>query len=361
MHLLVALSPHGFGHAAQASVVLNALRRRQPDLRVTVQTSLPRAFLAGRIDGGFDYVPRATDFGLLMHSALHIDMEASAARYRQQHRDWEHRVSAEAAAMEALAPDLLLADVPYLSLAAAGRAGVPAVALCSLNWAGVYRQLFGHRPEAPAILDQMEAAYNAARLFLCPEPSMPMPELSNVRAIGPLARVGRDCRDAIRSRLELSHGQRLVLLAPGGVPTRSPMERWPVTEDVHWLVPAAWESRRPDTTDLESLQMDFIDVLRSVDALVGKCGYGTVAECVCNGTPMVYAARPDWPEEPYLADWLTRHGRCAPLERDALEEGRVGPALARCWEQPSPAPVAPTGVDEAARLILAQRERSGRA
>jgi len=356
MHLLVALSPHGFGHAAQASVVLNALRLERPDLRVTVQTSLPREFLAGRIGGAFDYVPRATDFGLVMHSALRIDLEASAARYRALHRDWERRVVAEAAAMEALAADLLLADVPYLSLAAAERAGLPALALCSLNWAGVYRELFGHRPEAPGILDQMEAAYNGARLFLCPQPSMPMPELSNVHAIGPLARLGRDRRQALRARLGLRDGQRLVLLAPGGVPTRLPMERWPAMEDVHWLVPAAWQTRRPDATELESLQMDFVDVLRSVDALVGKCGYGTVAECVCNGTPMVYVARPDWPEDPYLADWLTRHGRCASVSRDELEEGRLAQALARCWAQPVPDRVLPTGAQEAARLILAQAD-----
>lgn len=295
MHLLVALSPHGFGHAAQASAVLNALRALCPALRVTVHTSLPRAFLARRIEGEFEYRPRDSDFGLVMHSGLDIDREASARRYLELHRDWERHVADEAAALEALAPDLLLADVPYLSLAAAERVGIPSVALCSLNWAGIYRHLFAQRAEAPEVLAQMESAYNAARLFLCPQPSMPMPELSNVHAVGPLARVGHDRSDTIRERLGLDPALRLVLVAPGGIPTRLPMERWPVTTGVHWLVPADWGLQRPDATAMEALHMDFTDVLRSADALVGKCGYGTVVECVCNGTPMVYIPGPDGP------------------------------------------------------------------
>ena len=37
-------------------------------------------------------------------------------------------------------------------LAAAERVGMPAVALCSLNWAEIYRPLLGHRPEAARVL-----------------------------------------------------------------------------------------------------------------------------------------------------------------------------------------------------------------
>lgn len=355
MHLLIAISPHGFGHAAQVSAVLNALYEARPQgLRVTVQTTLPRDFLASRIDGPFDYLCRAADFGLLMGSALDIDFDASAARYFQLHREWERHVELEAQALEILAPDVVLADVPYLTLAAAARLGVPSLALCSLNWAGIYRHFFANRAEAAGILAQMESAYNTARLFLCPQPSMPMPELSNVRAIGPLARIGVDRREALRERLNLDAGQRLVLVAPGGIPTRLPMERWPASTDVRWLVPAAWRVKRADASAVEELGLDFADLLRSVDALVGKCGYGTVAECACNGTPMVYVQRPEWPEEPCLVDWLARHGRCAPVSRADVESGRVMAALETCWMQPQSALPVPTGAEEAARLILAE-------
>ena len=155
-HLLVALSSHGFGHAAQAAVVVNALRRRSPEVRLTLCTQLPRAFLAQRFEGEFNYLPRETDVGMIMKDALEVDIRATADAYVRFHADWERRVQAETDALSHLAPDRVLADVPYLSLAAAARAGIPAVAMCSLNWADIYAHYFhAARPEAPAIHAQM--------------------------------------------------------------------------------------------------------------------------------------------------------------------------------------------------------------
>ena len=98
----------------------------------------------------------------------------------------------------------MFANVPYLTLAAAASLDVPAVALCSLNWADIYRHYCGHRPEAEDILGTMRSAYAAANRFLQPEPSMPMEYLANRQRIGPIASWARTivprCVRAWRSR-----------------------------------------------------------------------------------------------------------------------------------------------------------------
>jgi hypothetical protein len=40
---------------------------------------------------------------------------------------------------------------------------------------------------------------------------------------------------------------------------------------------------------------------------VAKPGYGLFCEAAAAGTPVIYTARPDWPETPYLTAWLARH------------------------------------------------------
>jgi hypothetical protein len=142
MHLVVAVSAHGFGHGAQTAPVLAELRRRLPDLRVTVLSGLPPAFLRARIPGDFTMVPWHGDFGLRMVSALDVDLIASRVAYADFHRDWPARVDETARMLEQLVPDLLLANIPYLPLTAAASLGVPTVALCSLNWACIYRHYF---------------------------------------------------------------------------------------------------------------------------------------------------------------------------------------------------------------------------
>lgn len=349
-HLLVCITPHGLGHAAQVAPVLNALLERQA-VRLTIQSQVPETFLRERIQHPFTYQAHATDFGLRMHSSLDMDLAASADEYRELHRDWERCLQGEVQRLRTLAPDLVLADVPYLPLAAARVLDIPALAMCSLNWADIYRHYFSDRAEAAEVLMQMEGAYAAAQRFLCPQPAMPMPWLANRQEVGPIARLGCDVREELRARLGVMPWERLVLLAPGGVPTDFPVTQWRRDSGVRWIHAAVTTAPHPDVTHLRDLPYGFTDVLRSVDALVGKCGYGTVAECACNGTAMLYIPRPEWPEEAYLLDWLQRHGRCAPVAREAVAQGDIAEVLEKCLALPAPPPPVATGAEAAARII----------
>ncbi len=351
MHLLAAITPHGFGHAAQVSPVINALRQKLPALRVTVLTSLPEVFLRGRIQGGFKYIGQAPDFGLVMKSALDIDLEASATAYAELHRNWQQRVGAEVCRLESLVPDLVLADVPYLTLAAAQQAAIPAAALCSLNWADIYRHYFANRKEAGEVLAHMESAYRSAGIFLCPEPSMPMPFLDNRVSIGPVAAQGCCRRDDLMRQLGLDPGQSLVLVAPGGVETRFAIEGWPVDQGIHWLVSECWQVQHPNVGPLEKTGLGFTDLVASCDAVLGKCGYGTVSECVVNATPLLYIPRPDWPEEHVLLQWLESHNAAVPVEPMHLVSGEFTDLVARARSLKVKA-CRSTGAGQAADFLL---------
>ncbi len=100
-HLLVSISAHGFGHAVQAAVVVNALWERWPDLQVTLQTALSGTVLAGFFLRDFELIERGDDVGMLMASPLKVLAEETADAYEALHAGWETRVEAEAAALAA--------------------------------------------------------------------------------------------------------------------------------------------------------------------------------------------------------------------------------------------------------------------
>jgi len=350
VHLLVAITAHGFGHAAQVAPVINSLRERLPALQVTLVSSLPESFLNERIRGEFQRIDRAPDFGLVMHSALAIDLESSAANYADLHANWQRRVDEEARRLSALAPDLVLADVPYLTLAAAAQVGIPAVALCSLNWADIYRHYFPDRKEASQVLADIESAYQSAQVFLCPEPSMPMQFLGNRVSIGPIAAQGRNRREELFQQLGLKPEVSLVLVAPGGVETRFAIENWPEGQTVHWLVSEGWQVKHPDASPFEHTGLSFPDLVRSCDAVLGKCGYGTVTECVLNGTPLMYIPRPDWPEERTLLQWLDAHDAAVELVPECLVTGEFKGVVRRARSRMIK-PTEATGVSQAADYL----------
>lgn len=353
-HLAIYLSAHGFGHIGQTAPVIDALTRRLPDLRLTILTAAPAFKIAERFGPNHTLIHNENDIGMRQSNALEVDVPGSWIAYQAFHEAWTEKVRAEARRLKQLRPDLVLANVPYLPLAAARQAMIPAVAMCSLDWAGIFAYYFGTREEPAArILGEMQTAYESAVCFLRPEPSMAMPHLGNTKAIGPIAQVGRNCRPIVEKRIELGPDERLVMVSLGGMEFRPSIEDWPALDGFRLIVPGSWESRHPQTVAFEDLGIPFIDALASSDLLIAKPGYGSFVEAVCHGIPVLYVERTNWPEADDIIGWIRRHGVCARLNPTDLERGTIVDALKELLLKPQAPPRAATGAAEAAEEIIA--------
>jgi hypothetical protein len=347
-HLVVSISGHGFGHVAQTAPILNLLHERIPQLRITVRTSVALAHLRSRIHVPFEHLQSIGDIGMVMTSALDINVADSLAAYRNFHTDWESRVSEESHLLRMLCADAVFSNVGYLPLAGAQRAGIPNVAMSSLNWADIYR----HCCCDDAIAAQIHACYANADAFLRATPGMPMSDLSNLIPVAPIAAKGINKRDEINGILQLSAAEKLVLVSMGGVAGRLPIERWPRIDGVRWLVQNRWQVNHPDAIVFESLPMSFIDLLASADALLCKPGYGSFAEAACNSVPILFVNRSNWPESPVLIEWLQQYGMCREISREQLENGNFEKNLTGLWSTQPTTPPQPEGAAQVANWIM---------
>jgi hypothetical protein len=351
-HLVVSISGHGYGHVAQIAPILNALYQYAgllpPGLRLTVRSTVPLAHLRSRIQLPFNFRPGEGDIGMVMSSALDVIADESRAAYRAFHHDWDRRVADEASLLRELEADFVFSDVGYLPLAGAQHAGIPNAALCSLNWADIYRHYFGE----DEIFAQIYSCYANADAFLRATPGMAMANLPNVIPVAPIAAIGTNRRDELNRRLQLSAEERLVLVSMGGIASRLPIERWPRLEGVRLLVQEDWKVEHPDAVILETLQMSFSDLLASSDALICKPGYGSFVEAAGCGTPVIYVNRTDWPESPDLIAWLQRHSLCREVSRDALWQGEIANVLEDIWKAPRPKEIKPEGAKQAAEWLI---------
>jgi hypothetical protein len=350
-HLLVEISAHGFGHLAQTAPVINALFQRLPDLRLTLRGGLPESVLRTRLTAPFHWLPHNGDIGMRMASALAVRAEASQSAYREFHADWTAKVTRETRILQELAPDLILSNIPYLILAAAAQAQIPTVALSSLNWAAIYHHYCGRLPGAEVIHGQMLSAYRTVQAFLRIEPALPMPNLEQCRTVGPIAALGCNRRGELCRVLQIDPAEHIMLVALGGIDTELPLDQWPATPGVRWLVPNSWGSRRADITPFDDLPMPFLDVLASTDAVLTKPGYGTFVEAACNGIPVLSIRRPDWPETPHLTHWLKTHGILVEIDQKQILAGDIEQPLANVFARPRPARVTPCGVEKAAQWL----------
>lgn len=357
-HLLVDITAHGYGHIAQTAPVVNELVRLLPDLRVTVRSAATTAYLKQRFTIPFQHIPLAIDFGMTMFDAVAVDVQRSLANYREYHADWEAKVAQSAHEMCELQPDILFANVPYKSLAAAKVAGIPAIAMCCLNWADIYHHYAPDDTESRAIHAQMLAAYDSAEIFLKVSPTMPMETLSRGRTIAPIAQLGVAQRSLALSRCGGQVSDKLVLVAMGGIDYRLQMEKWPCIAGVRWLVPQAWNIQRDDTFALETMGMSFRDLLASCDAVLTKPGYGTFVEATYSGVPVIYVSRGEWPEQPYLVKWLQQNGIGLEVGLEDLEQGAMRAVLDRAFSAKRKPALVGSGVQAAADTLQSMMMRT---
>jgi hypothetical protein len=357
-HLVACVASHGWGHLSQTIPMVSALHARLPGLRTTVRTALPAPLVCARFEAVGLPAPVVsaddTDFGFVMHDALRVDDEASLARYRAMLAARDTLLDRERDALQALRADLVLANIGWLPIAAASSLGLPAFGACSLNWADVLRARHPERADVAAVTDWMHESYSRADALFALEPGMPFERFANRVPVPPIARRGAERRDALREALGVPPATRVMQVAFGGMPLALDSAAWQLPPGWIAVVLTADAADGPSARRGDALGWPYHDLLASCDLLVAKPGYGTFAEAGFAGRDTLAVPRDDWPEAPYLNDWLGRHARFAPIGMEAVRAGRFEAALERLQAGPARTPAHGDGAAVIADAIAAR-------
>lgn len=351
-----AISAHGYGHAAQVVPVLNELGRQIPALRIILRTNVPRHFFESRMTVPWELRPAQMDIGCLQHGPLTMDWDATWQTHRMFHANWDARLKGETLAIREACPDLVIGNTPYLAMAAGAAAGVPTVALASLNWDDILREhVDPAQPWQAAILEDMRHAYGQANFLLRITPGLPMPAFPCAHDIGPIAYPLPSARAHLRTQLNIPKEDALVLVAFGGIRFEAlPFDRMESMPGIQFLIDGPVPPHHRRVHSLATLSERFSTLLSSVDVIMTKPGYGTTIEAVEVRTPIVYVRRYNFADEDSLVAYLHRYGRGVELSRADFLEARWEPAIRQALTLPPPAspPPACTGAADAARHLL---------
>lgn len=306
MRLFIDITAHGWGHLSQTAPIMNVLRTRNPDLELVVRSGIDASIVVQKLGPLSGYYTSDTDFGLVMQGPFVVNRTATLGRYSLLHDHLDEHIESLAALIRMERCDAVFSNVGYLAVAAARRARLPVVVCSSLNWCDVFAAYCGDLDGAGKILSDMRAAYRSADLFVRLAPGMSMSSFKTHPVLRPIANVGQRSRAALANAIGVGAGSALVLCAFGGMLPAEPPPFVHRPEGLTILGPSAWS--RYGVIPVDSLSLAYADVLASVDSVVTKPGYGVVAELGCTGTPAIMISRGEWPEEPYLLDWLAKHG-----------------------------------------------------
>lgn len=296
------------------------------------------------------------DIGCVQDGPLHIDVPATWAAYRRLHLQWDDAVQGLAARMRAASPVLVLSDISHVGTAAGAAAGIPTVALCSLTWDAVLELYTGPDvAEEQDILEQIRRGYAKATCLIRPAPGIVVKAFQRVIDVGPICEPAAPQPQVLRSALQVTPGDPLVLVGFGGIAQKTlPFQALEALAPFQFLVDGDVPPGLKRVRSMKDLAIPFGTLIASVDLILTKPGYGTIVEAVALQKPVVYVRRYHFADEQVLVDYLHRYGRGAELSKDAFVSGQWGPALTAASQAPFPPYQAPpsSGAAAAATHLL---------
>jgi hypothetical protein len=407
------VSGHGFGHASRQIEIVNALTARAPGLSVLLRTAAARWLFDRtlrrtaesqrgnhREPGGQTttvsassvvstgrtlLIEGACDTGVVQIDSLRLDEAETIRRAAAFHADLTERSQAEAALLRQHGVALVIADAPPLACAAAATAGIPSIVAGNFTWDWIYEAYEDALAFAPGLIETIRDAYARA------EGAWRLPmhggfaSFATIVDVPFVARHARHGREETRRRLGLPLDARLALssfggygvndfdLSARGAPPPLALARRPRAS----LGPQAllasldcldsWRvvitGRTPlrdaprgvcfvDEGHLYDSALRYEDLVRAVDVVVTKPGYGIISECIANETAMLYTSRGHFAEYDVLVAGMPRYLRSRYIDQGALLAGRWRDALDAVHAMPPP-PERPAtnGADVIAAMI----------
>ena len=318
--LVAYISGHGFGHASRTIELLNAIADRAPEVRIRVRTSVAPWLFQATARAGIVVTPVECDTGAVQIDSLRLDEMETIRRAERFMATFSDRISVEAKALAREDASLVIADAPPLGIAAGKAAGRPTVLLGNFTWDWIYAAY----PGGAAVAEAIGRIYASADLAV----------------LVSFGGYGVDQLDL--DALARTSGHGIVMTGATRIDGAPLQTR------------GAFGAVLPlDETGMYARGFRYEDVVKAVDVVVSKPGYGIIAECAANGTALLYTSRGHFAEYDVLVAGMPRYLRTRYLDQATLLAGRWAPALDDLLAQPDPPERADvSGAEVAAELLL---------
>lgn len=302
MKLAYFITPHGFGHAARAAAVLQALEKLcAPEIHI--YTSVPEWFFSDSVNR-YTYHHVIPDVGLVQKDPMNEDPDATR-RLLDTTLPWPEKLVSDLA-RKVQGCNFILCDIAPLGISVAKRAGIPSVLIENFTWDWIYRGYTEHFSSLNPHIRYLEALYTSADIHIQTTPvCLPAsPDLT----VPPVSRAVKTPRKQMREIFTLDNTIPVVLISMGGIRAEYPfLNRLTELSGIRFIIPGGGDTSMINK-NIHILEHNsglyHPDLINACDAVVFKAGYSTIAECYHAGIPGGYLLRESFPEMPALKRFL---------------------------------------------------------
>jgi hypothetical protein len=354
--ILFYISGHGYGHATRIMEVIKQVRRQEPETEIHIQTDAPPWLFSLSLANGYRLISKNCDTGAVQQTSFEVDARATLESFSAFHQTWDKRIPEEVDYIKNNGIEIVVGDIPPLAFLAALKAGVPSIAIANFSWDWIYQPYVENHTEFSWVIDVIRSTYKKADLLLRLPFYGDLGAFRSIRDIPLIAGKATESPKAMREKLAVDPDARVVLVAlrKADLDMVDLRQLAKLTDYIFIFL-----HRVPHSPIFHSIAPNafaFPSLVAASDLVATKPGYGIVAECLTNGTPMLYTSRQEFLEYDVLAQGIEELKLGILLPPEDFFAGNWGELINRILENCpgdwSGRPV--DGAEVAARIILSR-------
>jgi hypothetical protein len=355
--ILYYISGHGYGHAVRSKQVIRALKKARADLQIHVRSTAPK-WLFGDLLFPVSHSRRSIDVGIIQPNSLEMDLQGTLQACQTLHDTLPEIIAQEIAFIRNEKIGLVIGDIPPACFEIAARAEIPSVAITNFTWDVIYNAYADCHHEFTPLIAEMTRFYEKATLALTLPYPCDMSVFPSRRAIPWVTRVSRLTKEQARRQFNLPQSATIVLISFGGMGLNSlALDRFRGLKDFFFIATGPAEVTQGNLLILSDTQQRYEDLLRGVDVVLSKPGYGIVADVISHHVPLLYTDRGEFPEYPRLVEALQDCASAEYIPQGELLAGNVESYLQRLLSKEANWPaIELDGAEVAAESILSVLE-----
>jgi hypothetical protein len=275
----IAITDHGFGHAARTASIAGQLQRLLPAVKLILVTTAPRWLLECYIDGDFIYRQRGFDVGVVQADSLKMDLDATLSKWHQIINHQAEIIAEEVAFCQEHQVNLVFADAPPLATLIAKQLGVPCWMSGNFGWDFIYRDWGG---EFRSIAEWISDCYgHCDRLFRVPLHEA-MDRFPIIEDVGLTGGDPKYSLDTLREKFKLIQPkERTILLTFGGLSLDAiPYQNIKHFPDYQFITLDRQAPDLPNLVKALDRAVRPVDFMPLCDRVVSKPGYSTYSEAL---------------------------------------------------------------------------------
>lgn len=355
MDIAYFISSHGFGHASRAIAIMETLSSRNPELHFEIFSGSPEWMFRDAGLTNFSFHEGAVDVGLTQKSPMEHDLQKSVENISVYLDSLPKCSELLAKQLINLKVNAVICDISPLGISAGKAAGLPVFLFENFTWDWIYEPYTDECHEFIAINARLREIFALADYRMQSEPLCDPDPNADV-LIPPVSRKPHHSAAMFRKFFGIPNDCSMGLISMGGIPEDLKfIVNSSIPENLILLLPGTFEkTERINNKILLPHHSGYYhpDMVHTVDFVIGKAGYSTIAEVCAAGAAYGYISRENFRESLVTSAFLRKRPNTLEISKENFEKFTLDKEIKELLSLGKTAPQPVNGSEIAADFIL---------